>query len=105
MRFKIRGGTTSDQNTSLCVSCRSATIINGPRQSDQITTCSILGRNARITFSVTSCSDYSDKATPSLWHMEDIAWILRSDPKHKQVGFVRAKDLKYEERHTLGDDE
>jgi len=105
MRSKIRGGTTSDQNTSLCLSCRSATVINGPRLSDQIIACSRLGDNERVPFVVTSCSNFSDKATASLWHMEDIAWILRSDPKHKQVGFVRAKDLKYEERHTLGDDE
>lgn len=105
MRFKIRGGTTSDQTTSLCVSCRSATIVNGPRLSDQIIACSRLEGDNRIPFVVTSCSNYSDKTTASLWHMEDIAWILRSDPKRKQVGFVRAKDLKYEERHTLGDDD
>ena len=35
--------------------------------------------------------------------MEDIAWILRSDPKRKQVGFVRSRDLKFEERHRLTD--
>ncbi len=104
MRFKIRGGTTSDQRTSLCLSCRSATVINGPRLSDQIIACSLLGKDDRIPFVVTSCSNYSDKALASLWHMEDIAWILRSDRKSKQMGFVRAKDLKYEERHTLGDD-
>jgi hypothetical protein len=105
MRFKVRGGTTSDHNTSLCLSCRSATVINGPRLSDQIVACGLLRSNNRISFAVTECSEYASKAIPSLWHMEDIAWILRSDPKRKQVGFVRAKELKYEERHTLSDDE
>lgn len=104
MRFKIRGGTTSDQTTSLCLSCRSATVINGPRLSDQIIACSLLRNGERVPFAVTSCSNYSDKALASLWHMEDIAWILRSDAKRTKVGFVRAKDLKHEERHVLDDE-
>ena len=41
---------------------------------------------------------------PSLYHMEDIAWVLRSDTKRKQVEFVRSRDLKFEERHRLIDD-
>jgi hypothetical protein len=99
--FKIKGGTTSDQTTSLCLSCRSATIISGPRLADRIIACSQLEKNDRITFVVTSCTSYSDKSLPSLYHMEDIAWILRSDPKRKQVGFVRSRNLAFEERHVL----
>ena len=105
MRFKIQGGTTSDQNTSLCLSCRSATIIGGSRLSDQIISCSRLDDGNRVTFVVTSCTGYSDKSLPSLYHMEDIAWILRSDTKRKQVGFVRSRDLKFEDRHRLTDDD
>lgn len=101
MRFKIRGGTTSDQNTTLCLSCRFATVIDGARQSDQIIACSQLGKNDRVRFVVTSCTGYSDKSLPSLYHMEDIAWILRSDPKRKQMGFVRSRELKFEDRHVL----
>jgi len=105
MRIKIKGGTTSDSTTSLCLSCRSATLINGPRLTDQIITCSRLGDGDRITFVVTSCTGYSDKSLPSLYHMEDIAWILRSDPKRKQVGFVRSRDLKLEDRHVLDEED
>lgn len=105
MRFKIQGGTTSDQNSSLCMSCRSATIINGPRQSDQVVVCGRLEKDDRISFIVTSCTGYSDQSLPSLYHMEDIAWILRSDPKRKQMGFVRSRELKFEERHRLTDDD
>jgi hypothetical protein len=36
--------------------------------------------------------------------MEEIAWVLRSDPKRNQVGFVRASDLKPKERCVLPDD-
>lgn len=105
MRFTIQGGTTSDGKTSLCLSCRSATLINGARLSDQIIACSRLGDDDRITFAVTSCTAYSDKSLPSLYHMEDIAWILRSDPKRKQMGFVRSRNLKFEERHVLDDEQ
>lgn len=68
-------------------------------------TCSRLGDDNRIRFTVTSCTGYSDKTLPSLYHMEDIAWILRSDSKRKQLGFVRSRDLKFEDRHRLTDDD
>ena len=101
MNFKIKGGTTSDQTTSLCLSCRSATIISGPGLTDRIIACAQLDKNDRITFVVTSCTAYSDKSLPSLYYMEDIAWILRSDPKRNQVGFVRSRNLSFEDRHVL----
>lgn len=37
--------------------------------------------------------------------MEDIAWILRTDPKRKQIGFVQARDLKPRERYVLADED
>ena len=33
--------------------------------------------------------------------MEDIAWVLRTDARRKQIGFVRSKDLKHADRHVL----
>jgi hypothetical protein len=36
--------------------------------------------------------------------MEDIAWVLRTDPKRKQIGFVRGKDLPFKDRALLDDD-
>ena len=37
--------------------------------------------------------------------MEEIAWVLRTDPKRQQIGFVRAEDLKPQERYKLSDEE
>jgi hypothetical protein len=37
--------------------------------------------------------------------MEEIAWILRTDPRRNQVGFVHARQLKPDDRHTLSDDD
>ncbi len=31
--------------------------------------------------------------------MEDIAWVLRSDPTRKTIGFVKADELDEDERH------
>jgi hypothetical protein len=33
--------------------------------------------------------------------MEEIAWVLRSDPKKNQVGFVRRSDLTRRERFAF----
>ena len=58
----------------------------------------------RITFPVTYCTAYSDRRQPSVREMEDIAWILRSDPKRNQIGFVPASKLRERDRYVLVDD-
>ena len=35
---------------------------------------------------------------PSLRHMEEIAWVLKTDKKTKKIGFVPMRDLDYAER-------
>ena len=102
-KFKIRGGTARESDPSLCLSCRFAKVVQGARANDQIVECRQL--EARVTFKVTSCSEFVNHQHPSLWHMEDIAWILRTDARRRQIGFVRSKDLKVHERHVLSDDD
>ena len=63
------------------------------------------GLNVRTLARHAPCTGYSNKSLPSLCYMEDIAWILRSDPKRKQIGFVRSRRLAFEERHRLTDDD
>lgn len=102
MRVKVRGGTVSDGQPSLCVTCRSGVHVKGPTLRDEITVCRRFPENAqRVPFPVTSCSDYSDRAQPSLWHLEEIAWILRSDPTRSRIGFVQACKLTEEDRHVI----
>jgi hypothetical protein len=36
--------------------------------------------------------------------MEEIAWVLRSDPRRNEVGFVKASQLKPQERYVLPDE-
>lgn len=105
MRIKIRGGTVQHGETSLCVTCRHATVIQGTSLRDQVIDCGQLdGSDRRISFVVISCTGYSDKRLPSLYDMESIAWVLRTDTKRKTIGFVRARELKYEDRHVLDED-
>src|SRR5437870_1597585 len=73
MRLKTRGGTVEHGQPSLCLTCRSATMVKGPRLRDEIVECSRLG--GRVTFPVSSCSGYINRNHPTIREMEDIAWI------------------------------
>jgi hypothetical protein len=102
MRVKVRGGTVQYGQPSLCVTCRSATIVKGQRLRDDIIECRQLG--ARVTFAVSACNQYIDATHPTVREMEDVAWVLRSDPRRNQVGFVPAKQLKPHDRYVLPDE-
>jgi hypothetical protein len=103
MRLKILGGTVEHGQPSLCLTCRSATIVRGHSLREEIIDCSRLdGR--RITFAVTSCSGYTDRRRASLREMEEIAWVLRSDPSKGQIGFIEARKLKPVDRYVLPDE-
>lgn len=105
MRIKVQGGTVDHGRQSLCETCRHATVIRGVKLGDEIVECARLSYvNQRVPFAVSSCSGYSDRRRASLREMEEIAWILRSDPHRNQVGFVRSSRLKDEERYVLEDD-
>lgn len=105
MRFKIQGGSASENGPSLCLSCRYATIVRGPRLRDEIVECPRLsGDDSRIAFQVRFCNAYVDRTHPTLHQMEEIAWVLRSDPKRKAISFVRASALKPRDRYVLDDE-
>jgi hypothetical protein len=98
----VKKGTVDHGRPPLCESCRCATVIRGHRLGDEIVECSRLSsRNQRVPFPVSSCSDYLDRSKPTLYDMESIAWVLKTDPRRNQVGFVHASKLKDEDRHLL----
>jgi hypothetical protein len=105
MRLKIQGGTVRYGEPSLCLTCRFATIIRGASLQERIVDCGrTTGGPSRIPFAVHSCTGYSDKRQPSIREMEEIAWVLRTDARRSQIGFVRARDLKPRERYVLPDE-
>lgn len=103
MKIRIHGGTARHDEPSLCLTCRSAKVVQGEATRDALIRCGEL--DTRITFKVTSCSEYVHRQHPALWRMEDIAWILRTNPKTRQIGFVKSADLKPGLRRVLFDDE
>jgi hypothetical protein len=103
MKVKVRGGTVKHGEPPLCSSCRYAIVVKGPRLGDEIVKCNAQAYQPPVRFPVTSCSAYENRATPTLWQMEEIAWVLRSSPGGKKVGFVQARKLKDDEKHVLED--
>ena len=105
MRIKIRGGTVDHGQRSLCESCRWATVVRGPKFGDEIVECGRLSyANQRVPFPVSSCSDYDDRSLPTLRAMEEIAWVLKTDVRRNQVGFVRSSKLPDDERFVLNEE-
>ncbi len=101
MRVRVQGGTATGGAPPLCQSCSHSLVVRGARLGDEIVACNLHGKQREIRFAVTSCSAYVDRNHPSLWHMEEIAWVLRTDVKRKRVGFVQARSLSEDERHVL----
>jgi hypothetical protein len=106
MRLKLRGGTAREDEPPLCLSCRHATVIQGRNLHDELIDCGLLhGHSSRITFPVRACSGYDDRRHATLWHMETIAWVLRTERKSRKIGFVPARELKPDLRHVLDDED
>jgi hypothetical protein len=102
MRIKIRGGTPRHDTPTLCHTCKFATIVRGRRAADEIVRCGVL--RDTVTFAVSSCTRFVDHQHPTIFEMEEIAWILRTDARRQRVGFVHAKRLPWEERHAIDED-
>jgi hypothetical protein len=102
MRIKIEGRHARPGESSLCLSCRHATVVRGPRLRDEIIECGMLASGGdRITFPVTFCTAHVGRHHASIHEMEDIAWILRTDSRKRRVGFVQARELTPGERYVL----
>jgi hypothetical protein len=90
MHLKIQGSTIPDDGSSLCYTCRFATVVTGHNPHDQIVEClRLYGSDCRVRFAVARCTAYVDCRRPSLKDFEHVAWVLRSDAIHKRAGFVR----------------
>ena len=95
MRVKVQGGTVSHEPTSLCGTCRHATMIRGQTLDEEIVHCHASPiTSMRVTFKVTSCSSYDDERLPSFMELMEQAWILQPGSKRRPAGFIRASDLR-----------
>jgi hypothetical protein len=88
--IKVFQGTRSVDAPRLCDSCTNGVVMRGPAESEEHVHCSVMDKPIRMR--VTECNRYIDRAQPSLWAMKEIAWVLQSDSKRQQIGFVTAKE-------------
>jgi hypothetical protein len=96
MRLKVYGD--SANQTTLCATCTHSRIIRGRSTSEEIIDCRVIGHgHRRITFRVTSCSEYVDSRLPPIMELMENAWVLRRGSKRRPAGFIHGKDLRAEE--------
>jgi hypothetical protein len=93
--LKIFGGTRSPSAPRLCDTCRSGIVTRGASESDEQVHCTMMEEPIRRK--VVECSRYVNRTLPSLWDLQQIAWVLDIDSKRQRIGFVRAKE--WERRH------
>jgi hypothetical protein len=106
MRIKIRGGTVQHGESSLCMTCRYATVVKGQSLRQEIVQCDRLSEGHNLVrFPVTFCTGYADRRHPSIREMEDLAWILRTDATRNQIGFIQARKLQPKDRYVLPEDD
>lgn len=95
LRKGIRGGTISGNQPSLCRSCRNSLIRQGAAESQTEIFCTATYPDRRLSFEVYECTEYDKRSDPQMKRMEDVAWILRTNPKQKgQLGFYSPQDMK-----------
>lgn len=98
MRVKVHNGTVSNGGTALCATCRHATIIRGRTLDEEIVQChSGPMSSIQVRFKVTSCSAYDDERLPTYMQLMEEAWILQPGSRRRPAGFIRSRDLRYEE--------
>ncbi len=94
-RLKIMRGTRSSHAPRLCDTCQCGLVRRGASESDEHIHCTVTEREVRTR--VVECNRYIDRTRATLWDMQQIAWVLRTDSKHQAIGFVRAKE--WQRRH------
>lgn len=98
MLIKIDRGTPLQAEGNLCETCSHGRITRGRRLEEEIIFCRAGAMTTvRITFRVTSCTDYTDNREPSYFELAQKAWILRPATRRRAAGFVRVSELEDEE--------
>ena len=94
MLIKIYGGTPRQTAPNLCETCRSARIVRGRRDDEELVFCCAMAMDpVRIAFKVISCSDYVDARLPAYHELVEKAWILAPKTRRRPAGFVKGSEL------------
>ena len=93
IELKIQNGTRSDRQ-NLCTTCRNATVVKGPADSQQTIFCQQMGRF--IPIKVAECNRYLDATAMTVYEMEQIAWLMLTKKAGRQIGFVSPEERQRE---------
>jgi len=106
MKWRGVEGGTPTHGKHLCKSCDRAHIMRGEAASEQIIYCEAMYyRPIRVPFSVvTECSSYEETGRPSLYDMKKMAYLIKTDPRGKPVGFMTNNDFRKESGLDRDDD-
>ena len=86
----VRNGTAVGRE-SLCRTCRYAHIQTGFASSEEEIRCGYYYKQPRrVPFSVSQCTDFVEKLTPSLYELQKIALVIDVAQKNSSIGFVGA---------------
>jgi hypothetical protein len=94
----VSGGTISGD--PLCRTCSHSQYIQGSSLSQLMLHCDRV--RDPLTFEAYECGQYEDKRLPSLYDMEQLAWVFVTNSKTKQIGFVSAKDYQKQRNEAGG---
>ena len=101
----VRDGTPL-HNKSLCDSCRNSHIIKGSAESERIVMCEALYyRPQRVPFkTVVECSSFRQRNILSLNQMENMAYVIETDPRGKPIGFKTNNQFRKDQGLDRDDD-
>jgi hypothetical protein len=102
--MKFKGVNTSTAGDKfLCRTCEHGLIMKGASGDQEKVLCNYGAEIIDVGFHVIECTGYRNKAVPSLYDMEKIAWVLVTDKKATKVGFVSAKEWKRQQANKDDD--
>jgi len=91
MGVYVRNGTPPG-GPALCETCTYAFIRLGYRVGEELVMCRWTEPASRVDFRVRECTAYHDKTRPSMYQMEQLAWIVQPDRSKELTGFSVASE-------------
>lgn len=75
--------------SGLCDTCRNGQIVEMASGKVLVECAARSGTDNKIWEPVKNCSMYRDRRHPTIYEMEEIAWILKTTSRSKAAGFVK----------------
>lgn len=88
--LKIYRGTPRSDSPSLCGSCRYGLVRSSGKHAHEEVHCAL--SKGPVAAVITECNRHEDRAQPTLFDMQMIAWVLEIDSKRQKLGFISAAE-------------